>query len=79
MSTIGCIQDKYKHIVIGTKRIKTVVQSVEGLNLLRVRDLIFRHEAHHLTPGHLAHGTLFYDLAILFFTEYAGDEAHILR
>ena len=56
MSTIGCILNKYKYIVVGMKWGETVVQPVEGLNLLRVGDLIFRHEAHHLTPGHLAHG-----------------------
>ena len=53
-----------------------VAQPVEGFQLLRLLDVMLRHPADHLSPGHLAHGALFHHLAVLLLAKGAGEEGN---
>ena len=66
-------------IVVRSGFSEAVVQTVKRLDLFRGGDLIERHEAHHLAPGHFAHGSLFDHLSVLFLPKYAGDETDGIR
>ena len=77
MSTLSCIFNKYIYFVIRTIYVEMIIQSVKVLDLLWIRNPVFRHVTNHLPSGHFAHGPLLDDLSVLFLAEHAGNEADI--
>jgi len=57
----------------------SVIQPVKALKLFQIGDLMFRHESYHLTPGHLAHGSLLDDFSVLLLTEHTGQKTDRIR
>lgn len=52
---------------------EAVAQPVKGLKGFRLLHIVFRHPAHHLAPGHLAHGALFHHFISFQLAEGAGQ------
>ena len=69
----------YMGFLVSTVGYDKVIQMLKQLELLRGSDLLLRHISHHLAPSHFAHGSLFDDPAILFFSKNAGDKANRTR
>ena len=67
--------EKYIMVFAGQFRLEPIPQLVKGTDIRPACDVVLRQPAHHLAPGHFAHGALFDDLAVLMLTEGAGEEA----